>query len=254
MDPIQEIQTTIQGVLSIFLLGSGIVISLVGLFLWLGGLRLLRVLAGLSLAGIGFGLAYAFAGGTIPVLAAAVVIAGAVGFVFRKFAGALLGVLTAGLLAVLFFAAPVLMKGEFWRAPPGVQEPDMLTAMNWIQEYLSTLAGRFEEMVRNLPAKATVAGCVCAAAAGLLALLRPLWVAALFTSSLGTAFVAAGLTILLIFKGARPFEYVRSHPQALGLAAGGMVLFGVAVQALLFREKQKLDTAPLKQAMQGDKK
>lgn len=256
MDQFQEIQKGVQGIMSIFLLGSGAILSLIGLFFWLAGLRSLRVIAGMSLAGIGFWLAWAFARDAMYVLAVVPIVAGLIGFIFKKAAGAMLGIATAGLLGVLMMTAPMLTKAEFWQMPSGnvSAEADPMASLNGIKERLNVMAGRFRDLAVNLPARAITLGTGCLIIAALLALIKPLWIAALYTASLGTAQIASGLVILLLYKGAQPLAYIQSRPQQLALAAAGMVLFGSLVQAALFKEKKKSKTPDMEKVLQGEKK
>lgn len=257
MDQFGAIQETMQKFLSLFLLGSGIIISLMGLFLWLGGLRSIRLIAAMSLAGLGFWFAWTSHRDAFYVLVLVPIFAGVMGMIFKKAAGAMLGVVTAGLLGGLLVTAPLVMNAEFWQNPNrnagnSQANGDPMSILNEAKEYMEVMAGRFDELVNNLPVKAKTTGSTFLVMAGLLAFFKPLWVAALYTSSIGTAQIATGIVLLLLFKGAQPLAYIESHSQALTAAAGGMVLLGAVIQASLCKEKKKKKSVDMEKILQGD--
>ena len=249
MDQIEEVQNTVQGVLSIILLGSGLVLSIMGLFLWLAGLRSIRFYAGLAMAGVGFWIASVYFSQSLYALVLTPVIFGVAAMLLKKTAGAILGVICAGLLGILVFTAPTLTRAEFWQfsdstAAGSGQDEGKFGAIDRVKMVLNGLSDKYDKFIKTVPAMGITAFIICIIGASVLAMFKPLWIAAVFTSMIGTMQIVCGAVLLCLYKGIKPYTYLDSYSGLIGWGFAGMVLLGAFVQAAIIKEKKKKEKAP----------
>ncbi len=221
------------------LIVPGLALVALGLFVWLGGLGLRRVL---------FVLLGAAAGGLTALLAvsensmiagASAVVAAFLAAMFqRAFAALLLGLLS---LAVSFvvLAYPYLQEhqgslvaGENLDRSPRLSVRDSLSVAH-------AYGLDLKDGVRHAAGRLTPGhwAIIAAAAAGMLtlgALFQSLG-GALSCATLGTTMIFTGLLLLVIFKGTAPVGRLADRPAFYGLVFVGMAAFGTLEQLSLCR-------------------
>ncbi|MHC4665783.1 MAG: hypothetical protein ACYS9T_07485 [Planctomycetota bacterium] len=192
-------------------IGLGVVCVIVGLFIWLGGLRVRKLLAAILGAAAGGICAYFLTGRNVAPAVVAAAVTAVLAVIFEK---VFIIILTAGLASVFIFAvlAKLFHKVDF--AADGHQAYINLPAYSWLivaaPSAILVLAGVY---LRRL----TSAFC-CAA--------------------LGTIFLFAGMILLLDYKGIAPLESIRGSPPFYAAVFVAMTAFGTAEQLLLCRSKK----------------
>jgi hypothetical protein len=210
----------------------------VGLFVWLGGFGFKRVLMAIAWAGGGAALSYFVVGwGLIPTVASACVAAGIAAILDRVF----IALFASILVALIGF---IVLVGPHLKPPPAQPEvggqtdnaqaePEAQTvtasstnSMEELKAYLFDVGGQVRRTGSELPVYQW--GIVLLLAILLLVggfVFRRL-VAALTFSVLGTLLIAAGLLLLLLYKGSMPLSQVGNRPLMYAGIFTGMVAFG----------------------------
>jgi hypothetical protein len=193
------------------LIAVGIAATIIGLFVWLGGLGLRKVLLLIVGAAAGAALGYMFASGQILIILAAAVGGAFLATVVEKLFITLLSCLIAVSLVVVVFAQ---MQGS-----------DIKTGL-W-------------ELMSALP-KHELAAVIAVGVVVLLGgLLMWRFTSALCYATLGAALVFAGMTSLLLYKGNGPITKMTLNPGYYGLVFVVMVAFGTVIQMLFCSVKAK---------------
>ncbi|MBP7052134.1 MAG: hypothetical protein KBE65_14050 [Phycisphaerae bacterium] len=216
----------------------GLVVLAMGLFVWLAGVCRKRLWLGLVGALTG-GLAAFFFGGQNPAMAG-LAAGGSAAFgaiAPRLFSAVLLAVLGAtiafGVIArtCLFSQQGALSSGR--NLDPPARRFTTQESLDAVQAYVLDVADRIKAIVHGLASVDVVV--IVAVGAGLLAvgLIFGRLAGALACSMVGSGLVFAGLTLLLIFKGATPIARMEQQGPFYGLVLLGMVAFGTLEQLLL---------------------
>jgi len=189
------------------LIGAGLVCVCVGLFIWLGGLGLKKVLAA----------------------AAGIVGGGVCGYLI---AGSnVLGVIIAAAVGAL--VALLLEKAFMTLLAAGLGGAFAFLGLSHI--YSLDLSTGVQQSWRGMPAGglAGIAGVV--AVAVILGFYLPRLVSALSCAVLGTVLVFAGMILLLSYKGSAPIASICNRPSFYGGVFVAMAIFGTCEQLLLCR-------------------
>ena len=220
------------------LAGAGFVLVWLGLCLWLGGLRWLKILAGLIGAGAGYvGAMYVVGPQTIALVVSAVVV-GMIGLFFDKLTIIITGAVLAAIAVNLAIALPTLNRAETWNDlpnPPIAKDgsPDVAESLTTLETY-----GRYlvEKGRQTILGQGNV-GYSAAAIAGLAVLgigfVIPRGVCSLTCAVLGVPAIATGLLLLLLYKGSKPMDYILEHQTMLGTITLMMIGFGMLVDLAL---------------------
>jgi hypothetical protein len=224
--------------------GLGMLILIVGLFVWLGGLgirRLLLTIAGLLLGGI----CGIFVVGKNLITTMTLAIIGAfAAIIFQRLFIAILTAALAAALAFVFLAGPYLGKPS---APPENQlqtrklnEPySIQQSLQTIKAYKSDFTTRLKNLYAKLPLYALLIIAATAAVSILAGLLFYSFTSALCWATLGTILTFTGMISLLLYKGAMPITAICTRTTFYTVVFAAMIAFGTIVQSLLCPRAQK---------------
>jgi len=222
----------------VVLVAPGLALAVLGLVTWLAGMCRRRLVLGLIAAMAG-GLAGFFVGGQNPALAG-LAAGGSAAFgavvprVFVAIVLALLGIVIVFAVLTrsqLFQEQGLLLSGQTLNHAGTrftVQE-----SLDAVQAYVLDIVDRVRAIARQLaPADLAI---LAGVGTGLLAvgLLLAHLAGALTCSLLGSGLIFAGMTLLLIFKGAAPVARMEQQGPFYGLVLLGMAAFGTLEQLLL---------------------
>ena len=227
----------------IVLVLPGLILTVLGLFVWLGGLGFRRPLLGLvgGLAGVA-GAFFLVTQKPAIIALSALAVAFLAAVFQRFFAAVLLGGLAAA-AAFSIVAWPSLqsreatLAGQHGRISEG---PTLAVdeSLEVVQAYWLDLSAEVKGAAQELAVlKWAVVGAV---GLGLLAfglVFRRLG-GAMSCAVAGTSMIFAGLVLLCIFKGATPVARIESRAVFYGLVFGGMAGFGTLEQFLLCRRAE----------------
>ncbi|MFH1719584.1 MAG: hypothetical protein ABIF19_19715 [Planctomycetota bacterium] len=226
------------------LIGPGIAAVLAGLFVWLGGLNLRKILVGIIAAAGGCVFGFVVIGrGPVPAAASAAAAALVAIALERVF----ITVLAAALAAAFGFAvlAGPYMENSGAANSASRDEVSAETStfgdgevMEELRAYAVDVGGRARQAGSEMPAQrwAVIAALAAICVVGGFTLWR--LTAALCFSTLGTMLILFGMTLLLLFKGSSPVGYVSDRPSVYAGVSAAMVVFGTIEQLVLCRRPQ----------------
>jgi len=240
----QSLAQKFQGQL---LTGPGVIVVLIGLCIWLAGLRWRRVIgafAGAAIAAAGVFVVGNFAANVFLTacligLLAGVIINRVVFGLFGATVGALVitVILAGGLTAAESDSPFVSTWPEYEQSNAVVEAP---AAMDITAKMAEFFVDRAKNTVASSPAKSFAAAGLAAVIAVIAALMAPRLFIAIVSSSLGSAVIFAGMVMLLFYKGSKPINYIAQRPWFYAMAFGAMVIFGAVVQLILSPPAAKL--------------
>ena len=243
----------------------GIVVVLVGLCIWLAGLRwrrMLGALAGAAIAAAGVFVIGNFAANVVLIacaigLAAGVIINRIVLGIFGAIisAGIVMIILTTGLSAeengtntVEFFNVDQtynrdeIMTNNFvsespYPTWPEYEQSGVVISVPVALEITTKMAEYFLDIAKERIASAGMGSCAGAGFAAVIIMLMTLAAPRLFVSVIfattGAGLVFIGMMILLFYKGSESITYIAEKPHFYSLVFGAMAAFGTFIQLLL---------------------
>ncbi|MBN1817992.1 MAG: hypothetical protein JW828_11585 [Sedimentisphaerales bacterium] len=216
---------------------GGIGLVVLGLCIWLGGLRWARLFAGLIGASLGFLVAYFFtAGQTIALVLMTVIGAGFGMFFFRTLLILVGGIIVVILVGVMFIVPTLQERGWTW--PHEQQSTPEAPLGNWqTLQLLERQTQYAQDQIGQAAREMNVTGIALAVGAGILIAIIgaffPRLIGALSCSLLGTSLIFLGMVSLLLYKGARPLTSMYENGRFYGLVLGGMIVFGTILSLVL---------------------
>ena len=269
LDALEYYQSLAQKFQGQLLTGTGIAIVLVGLCIWLAGLRLKCIVS--AIVGAVIVAAGISAFGDYP--AKILLIASGTGIIVGAIVGRfMLGVFAAvvgGLLAITVISGrlqPANTGGvEFFDAnsinPNKVVADDFVSSSaypTWPQyqqngivipaSAAADITVKMSAHLINLAKKTILSAGITAygGAAGVVlaviffCFILPRFFVAVISAGLGSAVVFSGMVILLFYKGSEPITLIAAKPKFYGIAFGAMMAFGTIMQLLLSPAKPEI--------------
>ena len=223
----------------------GVILTALGLFIWLDGLRFRRVSLGFAAAMTGALAAFAMGIQSPVLIVLPIVAAVAIAVVLPR---VFIAILLAKLVAVVVFlvlAWPFITGSQGAAAsPPRKVNGDSnlpfsaRESIDLARAYGMDLTDNIKQAGKELPSSKWII--VGAVALGLFVLgfVFKDMAGALACSLFGTLLIWAGLVILLMYKGSTPVRWIEQNALACGLAAVGMIGFAGVEQFLLWRRAE----------------
>jgi hypothetical protein len=224
----------------IVLIAPGLVAIVVGLFFWLAGSGVRRLLLAL-VGGIVGGICAFFLIGRNTIYAA--LSAAATALVAALLQRVLIAILAAGLAATIGFAilAKPHVETEDEAAPATAPEtPEQGSTISigqsieTVKAHTTELANKIKQLCSEMPVYRWVI--VALLAVIFMALGFWLWrfASALCFATIGTTLIYSGMVLLLLFKGSAPISKVCDRAPFYQAVFAGMAAFGTFVQLLFF--------------------
>ena len=227
----------------------GVLCAVLGLCLWLGGMRWSRPTA--LVLGILAGCLWAFflTGRQTAAFVSMAVVVGAFALFFNRTALIVAGAATALMITLIVFAAPFLRKPRNLQYP----EPKISTVSQRASENISPVTESLEaakiqfvflgDLFGRAVSLVPFEDILISVAAGLVVMtagyFMPQLIIAVTCSALGTTIVFFGMILLLLFKGVQPITHIHAKANLFGTVVLAMVVFGCAVQLLLCSARDK---------------
>jgi hypothetical protein len=233
----------------------GLLCVVLGLCLWLGGLRWSRPTA-LSL-GILAGCLWAFfvTSRQTAAFVSMAVVAGVFAAFFNRAALVVAGAATAVMIILIIFAAPFLKTNKNQPFPESkISTADEREAKNitLIQESLEVakthlvfLGDKLAGAVNLIPFERLATPAIVGLVVGLLGYFMPQLISALSCAALGTAIIFCGMILLLLHKGAYPITHIYARATIYNTALLAMVVFGSVIQMMLCSARDKKRAAKI---------
>lgn len=231
------------------LIFPGILSLVLGLFIWLGGMRWNRFIAALVGVLAGALLACRATEYQVPTIALAVLVGGGLGMLFKRAAVVILGVVIAAMVILIIAAGPVrattnpLQSAENQLSDIGdtAERLNIRESLQMVKLYFHYYSGQIGKTARKGARSPQGVAFALIAALAVVAFgffLPRVTVSAVF-SVLGTGLIFIGMLIVLLYKGARPISHVYERAALYNTVILVMIVFGTAVELLLCSRKNK---------------
>jgi len=229
----------------LILVGPGLTAVLTGLFVWLGGLGLRKLLVAVTGAVSGGVCGFLVIGHNIIAAIALAAVAAVIAVIFERL---FIAILAAALAAVLgFVVLATLYNNKENAAIPTNQNKisaqgetlDLGQSIKLAKAYIFEISSRIKQICREMPGHCW----------GILIILVMFFTLTGFTlgrltlafccAALGTTLIFAGMILLLLFKGSTPISKIYNKPSFYGIFLGAMIVFGTIEQLFICRSKKK---------------
>jgi hypothetical protein len=243
---IQNFEQTALRFSPIVLIVPGILAVIVGLFIWLGGLGLRRVLAAVVGAVTGFSCGFFIIGNIIAGCVLAVVVT-LIAIILQRLFIAILAVSLALFLTFFFFTVmcPEVIKStdNVPITATKITGQNVVISVRHTPEVLKAYVVDFGNMVKQAAWHMRSYAWAIMAALSIIVLVAGFYLrrltSALCCAVLGTMLIFAGMISLLLYKGSVPISGICDKPLFFGGVFGAMIAFGAVVQLLLCQKQEK---------------
>jgi hypothetical protein len=238
----------------ILVIGPGAAAVVVGLFVWLGGLGLRKVLVAIAGAVCGGVLGFLVIRHGLVAAGVSAAVVAATAVVFERVSIALLAGALAALISFIILAGPPFERSQT-AGPIGPDEASPAKSgqiLELLKAYATDVGERVKRLASQMPIykRMIMAAWATVFMAGAFIFRR--LVPALCFSVIGTTFVFAGMILLLLYKQAAPVSRISGQPLAYAGAFAAMTVFGTAEQVLLCRGAKMRAGKKKKAALQDE--
>ena len=232
------------------LIGSGVVLLLLGLCIWLCGLALRKIL--ISIVGLACGIVVGLfvIGRNIFSASLSAALASLIALIFEKVLVVLLAAALAAAIAFTILAEPYFEQAETTEVQNEMSEQTTTADLDETIEELKTFGldagGNIKQAGTKIPVQ--IWAIIAAPAVIFLICGVLLWrcTTALFFSVTGTMVVFLGMILLLSYKGTEPVSLIRGKPLIFAAVFLAMAAIGMIVQLLLFKSTKKQKITKIK--------
>lgn len=239
------------------LIVPGIAAVLLGLFVWLGGLGFRRGLAAVIGAVSGGGCGFFMCGGNIPVTMISAVIAMVVAVIFERLFVAILTAVLAAVICFAVLAGPCIGSEDSLKSS-SERETEKITMVLDVKESLRAMEGYAVDFAAEtkrifslMPAYNWAIMAATAAIFVAAGFFRPRLTSAFCCAVLGVMLISAGMTLLLLYKGAAPISTICQNVLFYAGIFGLTAIFGMAEQLLLCQRIQEKLTEKRQKSKNG---
>lgn len=243
---IQNFEQTALRFSPIVLIVPGILAVIVGLFIWLGGLGLRRVLVAVVGAVTGFSCGFFIVGN---IMAGGILAAG-VGLIAIILQRLFIAILAVSLVLVLTFFVFTGICPEVIQATDNVPitaaeitDDSVVISARHTPVVVKAYAVDFGNMVKQAAWHMRTYAWAIMAALSIVVLVAGFFLrrltSALCCAVLGTMLIFTGMILLLLYKGSMPINGICNKPLFFGGVFGAMIAFGAVVQLLLCPRLEK---------------
>lgn len=270
LEALEYYQSLAQRFPSRLLVGPGIAIFLIGLCVWLSGLRWKMIIGALTGAAIAAAGVFIIGKFSSNIVAAAAIIGLGAGAVINRIAIGIFGSLALALIVMLaiangFAAArenkPMVEVKEYSREKNEIVVTDYtaaeyptfaeyeiesmpietLTALEITIKSAGFYASKAKAAIGSTGIIGFACGAVAAVIAVIVALAAPRIFIAVVSSMLGTAIIFLGMIILLFYKNSKPINQIAGEPYFYTVVFAAMIVFGMVVQLALSPSVKKVE-------------
>jgi len=233
------------------LIVPGMVIVLIGLCIWLAGLRWRRILGAIVGCAFFAAIALSFTNYGFQTVFVAVLLGVAIGAVADKGIIGIAGSVAAAMIVLVILSAalprprgsvvlpeysyPVLPEYEHNDKPIPTRD-----AIKLSKDMVSYFGYKVMDNIKTASIVAFVAAIVTLLVAGFAAFAMPRIFIAVVSSSLGSAVIFAGMVLLLFYKGSKPVNCIAEKDRFYIMVLAAMTVFGALVQLILSPAPKKI--------------
>ncbi len=227
----------------------GVLSLVLGLFIWLGGLRWNRLIAVLVGVLAGALLACRITEYQIPTITLVVLVGGGLGMLFKRSVVVLAGVVIAAMAVLIIAAGPIQETAN--PAPPAANQfsdiddtaerLNIKESLHMINLYFHYYSGQIGNAIRKgaRSPEGLAFALIGGLAVAVFGFFLPRFTVSAVFSVLGTGLIFIGMLLVLLYKGARPISHVYERAALYNTVILVMIVFGTAVELLLCSRKNK---------------
>jgi len=244
LEILQDFERAAPKLAPVVVILPGLAAVVAGLFVWLGGLRFKRLLAGLIGAIAGGIAGFFLASRNIASITVTAGIGALIAIILQRLFMAILAAALAAGFGFMVLAVPHLQPAdtEPAKSQAEIAAGDQPDTVRQSVETLKEYAVNFGYTVKWVGSRVPIySWAILAAAAAVSAVVGLyLWrlVSALCCAALGTTLIFAGMILLLSYKGSAPITKMSGGSPVYAAIFLGMITFGTIEQWLLFRLKK----------------
>ncbi|MBN1786977.1 MAG: hypothetical protein JW806_01125 [Sedimentisphaerales bacterium] len=273
LEALEYYQSLAQKFQSQLLTGPGILIVLIGICIWLSGLRWKMLLGALAGAAIGAAGVLACGHDSIGVIMIACAFGFLTGAVISEIVLGLFGAVVGAVIVMLLLAGGIgpgagakplvefydanededidvdeitvddfVMTSSYPTWPEYEEDGAVIPSPKAIEitrEMMSYFASEAKDMIAKSPTGIYAGGGFAMIVIIVLAIASGRLFVSVTAAMFGTALIFAGMIILLFYKGSQPIGYIAQRPGFYWLVCIAMVTFGALVQLFLTPVKKK---------------
>jgi hypothetical protein len=232
LDILLDIEQMAGRLRPIVLIGPGLAAIMVGLFIWLGGLRFVRILF-VVLGAVGAGICGFFVvGRSIITVVGLVVVPFLIAVLPHRI---FITIFAAGLTAILTFVVLTVLYQDMIELPdwPATRDKEASDQDAAFSVSPSDFGTRIKQICLEMPVLTwlIILVVMLIAMVGGFCLWR--FASALYCAVLGTVLIFAGMILLLLYKGSAPVSTICDRPLFYAGIFAAMTAFGTGEQLLL---------------------
>jgi hypothetical protein len=229
----------------------GIIVVILGLCIWLAGLRWRKVLGAIAGGGIFAAAVVCIGSFDVNIVLAVILIGIAVGALIEKITLGIFGTAAAAVIVLVITSANLtakqysdtsisqedLLSQHYCPRWPEYEDNDAVINLPQAAEITRKMAWYFTaraiDNIKSSPVSVFAATVIMVAVAGFVAVLVPRMFIAVTASSLGSVIIFAGMVMLLFYKVSKPVNYIAEKSHFYVMALTIMIAFGAMVQLVL---------------------
>ncbi len=228
------------------ILPAGVLFTLLGLCIWLGGLRWKRFAAAIVFALIACVLTVIIAPEE-PRFIPFSVLAGVVFALLLPRTAMIALTAAAGAGLCIAFFSPAALEFDWQEPYVDISSEEKLTvdqSLKLSEDYMISAGNAVFSVLKSVKPVVLFLGFLTAVIIICFGIFLTNLVAAVAFSAIGVRFIFTGMAFLLIYKGSQPISRIMDNPSYFVVIAGLMVLFGVLTQILLRPTKKREKKQP----------
>jgi hypothetical protein len=226
------------------LLAPGMVIVLIGLCIWLAGLRWRKILGAIVGCAFFTAIVLSFINYGPQTVFVAVIAGAAIGTVADKAIIGIAGTAAFAMIVLVILSVTLpkpqdsvfLPEYSYPRLPEYERNDKTIPAQDAIKlskEMVSYFCYKATDNIKTASVVAFAAAIVTLLVAGFAAFAMPRIFIAVVSSSLGSAVIFAGMVLLLFYKGSKPVNCIAEKDRFYIMVLAAMTVFGALVQLIL---------------------
>lgn len=247
-DILQSFEHAATGLSPVILILPGIIAIIIGLFIWLGGSSLKRIVVGLIGAVSGALCGYFLIRHNFITAAVSTALAALIAVILERL---FFAIILATLVMIALFT---VLAGPYINPPPQKNTEDrksehpqssletatLRQSIAIVKAYIADFSGIIKEACSKMPALrwAVLAGVM------VVFLTAGFWfrnlTAALCCAILGTGLIFTGMILLLLYKGSAPITGIAAKGSFYAAVSAAMIAFGTLEQLILCRRAEKV--------------
>ena len=230
------------------LIVPGLIILIIGLFMWLRGLSLRRLLASLIGTITGAICAFYLFSRNIFTTTIAACIAALVAIVFKRLIIAILLAALAAAVCFIILIAPYMKPADAEASSDQeiMPEPSSTLSVNESLQVVKSYAIEFDNKTKNACWQMPLYKWAIIAVSAIILIVPSLifWrlFSALFFAAWGALLIYSGMVLLLLYKGSSPISRIADRSSFYSIVLVVMIAFGTIEQYLLCRDGKRQPT------------